>query len=180
MKQYKYLPRTHGLIWHEGIIFVLCYLSTRCFAGAFFTSIYLSKQITLVQINVIRASPTATENQKRASATQPVSPGPFISLLPHDMSWLPTVAHVGNHSFFPLHFSDFTKYQICKNKLHTNQGLFRFPHPQPQPPRFPTIWGQLCFGSILNNQYGLKIFFLTHLREATQWGKINYNYRGWI
>ena len=109
---------------------------------------------------------------------QPVSPGPFISLLPHDMSWLPTVAHVGNHSFFPLHFSDFTKYQICKNKLHTNQGLFRFPHPQPQPPRFPTIWGQLCFGSILNNQYGLKIFFLTHLREATQWGKINYNYRG--
>ena len=94
-----------------------------------FTSIYLSKQITLVQINMIRASPTATENQKRASATQLVFPGPFISLPPHDIPWLPKVAHVGNHSFFPLHSSDFTKYQICKNtqKLHTNQRLFRFP-----------------------------------------------------
>lgn len=128
---------------------------------------------------MIRASLSATESQRRVSVTLPISPGPADSACP---SWAPSSllgscnasvhqkvrqapgpwpwAHAGSPSLSPSHYSEFTRYQTCKSKLHTIQSFTQVSLP-------------LILVANPHNQYGLKNLFLPHLRGATQWSKMN-------
>lgn len=125
---------------------------------------------------MFRASPSATESQGMASVTRPVSPGPLSLLCPMTSLWQPPGSQKwllqAAIAFFLCTLLISPNIRPVRTSYTQIRVYSDFIPPTPAPPRFPTVWGQLYFGSILNNQYGLKnCFFLAHLMGATQWVK---------